>query len=604
VSISSDRPVGAPVIRPAEIDVPAGPEAQVLSLLASGRVADALTLLDGADVPPAFAVLARADARVRTWSVPSHELHGLVATLARRPGTDPALRWWASALVAERLALELDPGAVTAADRALAAIPTDDLLPITALAARARLRRAAATRLLFHPAPGAAEASRADQCAAVTDFLRCGHVGEALVTEAVEAAGRIGFFGVVERDRIEHILDIRSLLDDPASLWPALVDHLLCILGALVDEPDVAAGARDRLATGPDHSADLGPWPALAEMAGLLSGELDDEGLAAFDGAARRFDRRFVRHLWGMMLIAAHRLADGGHPEALRRARSALNLATLGMTERGDLDLHRHRFAIAGGTAPPVGEMVEDIRRLSDHGRPDSADRFASLLADELTARAAPEDAAALRAWNRAGPVPVAPVPEPVPDPDPDPAAVAAVRIGVLSPTLEVTAGGRPVRLGQAAALLIVHLAVAGGTLHVEQVGDLLWPEAPIPVVRQRLNSLLHRIRRQHPAVSALVGRTDDVVLLDRSRSDVDLWALDGPGTEPEALPALLASVRGNLCHVQFPYDERLVDARHQLAARWARRAGEVLAQDPGARPRLVAAATALELDAGTLGAV
>jgi hypothetical protein len=262
---------------------------------------------------------------------------------------------------------------------------------------------------------------------------------------------------------------------------------------------------------------------------------------------------------------------------------------------RGDLDLHRHRFAITGGSTPPVGEMVADLRRLSEHGRPDSADRFASLLADELTARAAPEEAAVLRAWNRAAPDlgTAAPVP-----------AGAAVRVGVLCPTLEITVDGRPIRLGQAAALLVVHLAVADGTLHVEQVGDLLWPDASLAVVRQRLNSLLHRLRRQHPAVSALIGRTDDVLLLDRSRARLDLWALDAPGTEPAALPALLGSVRGNLCHVQFPYDERLVEARHELAARWARRAAGALALDPGARPRLAAAATALELDAGMLGEV
>ena len=66
---------------------------------------------------------------------------------------------------------------------------------------------------------------------------------------------------------------------------------------------------------------------------------------------------------------------------------------------------------------------------------------------------------------------------------------------------LEVSVDGCPVRLGQAAALLVLHLAAATGPLHIEQVGDRLWPDAKLPVIRQRLNSLVHRIRRQHPAL-------------------------------------------------------------------------------------------------------
>jgi hypothetical protein len=568
-------------------------ETRVLALLAAGRLGEVRRLIAAGGLPAPFATVARADIGVRTYTANAPGVQRLADDLANAKGHDPALVWWARALVAERLAMELDPIAGPVAREALAEIPGDDLLPVTALAARGRLRRVAASHAMHLSSAGAVEAGRRDREGAVADFLRCGHGDEVLLTDVLESAVGIVFFGEPHGPLLGRMIGHRSLLDDPASLWPPLVDHMIWVLAALFGDAEAGEDARARLSTRPEAAVDLGPWPALVELAG----HLDGTRLAAFDAALARFDRRFIRFVWGMMLVAANRLADAGHPDALRRAQFALGAAGLGPEIGADLALHRHRFEIAAGRLPPVEEMVGDLRRLRAAGRPESAARFARVLAGELGSRSATDEAIAVRDWETREPRSVQEPTEPVAAP-----RLPGVHVTVLAPVLEVSAHGEAVRLGHGAALLVVHLVVADGRLHVEQVGNLLWPEAPLPVVRQRLNSLLHRLRRQHPAVGTLLSRTGDVVLLDSRHCVIDLTRFDTPSPGAETVIEALGAVRGNLCQVQFPYDEHLVEARHQVVARWTRQAREVLTLDPGARPRLMAAAAALDVDPEMVG--
>jgi hypothetical protein len=54
--------------------------------------------------------------------------------------------------------------------------------------------------------------------------------------------------------------------------------------------------------------------------------------------------------------------------------------------------------------------------------------------------------------------------------------------------------------------------------------------------------------------------------------------------------------VRGNLCDVQLPYDEHLLDARHALAGRVSRAARDVARRDPDAAPALRPVLTRFDL--------
>jgi DNA-binding SARP family transcriptional activator len=113
--------------------------------------------------------------------------------------------------------------------------------------------------------------------------------------------------------------------------------------------------------------------------------------------------------------------------------------------------------------------------------------------------------------------------------------------------------------------------------VHIEQVSDVLWPDATLSVARGRVNTVVYRLRRVLRPGGGDIVRTGDLVSLELGDVDIDLityrQALLGDET---VRTDALAAVRGNLCHAQFPYDEWFVAARNEFAATWvdhARRA-------------------------------
>jgi DNA-binding SARP family transcriptional activator len=135
-----------------------------------------------------------------------------------------------------------------------------------------------------------------------------------------------------------------------------------------------------------------------------------------------------------------------------------------------------------------------------------------------------------------------------------------------MVPVLEIRVRGEGVELRTMAAKLLLALLIARpDPLHVEQAVDLLWPDADVDVGRRRLNTVVHRLRASLGLPASTLRRVGDVLLLDVSGWDVDLFRLDPD--EP---------VAGNLCHVQFPYDDLFVERREviegQLADARARR--------------------------------
>ena len=130
-----------------------------------------------------------------------------------------------------------------------------------------------------------------------------------------------------------------------------------------------------------------------------------------------------------------------------------------------------------------------------------------------------------------------------------------------MVPVLEVEVDGEVVRLRTMPAKLLLALLVAHpDPLHVEQAVDLLWPEAAPEVGRPRLNTVVHRLRTTLRLPPGRLRRVGDVLLLDPAGWDVDLFRL--------RRGEVAGPVAGNLCHVQFPYDDLLVEHRHLLAPR------------------------------------
>jgi DNA-binding SARP family transcriptional activator len=142
------------------------------------------------------------------------------------------------------------------------------------------------------------------------------------------------------------------------------------------------------------------------------------------------------------------------------------------------------------------------------------------------------------------------------------------LEVRVLCRHPDVRVDGEPVELAPRLSLLLLTLVVSPGALHVEAAHDALWPDAPFE--RDRLNTLVHRLRSRLGPGAIGIRRTRDTIELDPDHCRTDLAdhraALAGPA--PVRLTAL-ASVRGNLWDAAHPYEEHLVEARRQFGAQW-----------------------------------
>ena len=181
-----------------------------------------------------------------------------------------------------------------------------------------------------------------------------------------------------------------------------------------------------------------------------------------------------------------------------------------------------------------------------------------------------------------------------------DPGALA---VDVLAPVLAVTTDGHTVPVRPSVAKLLLALVVVHPEpLHVEQATDLLWPDLRLDTARLRLNTVVHRLRRLLAPSGGALQRTADVLLLDPAGLDVDLFRLRRELEVDKADAGVVAAVRGNLCHVQFPYDDLFIDHRRDLGRAGGRRPP---GSSPGATPiprRSSRARRALGLDPGVLG--
>jgi DNA-binding SARP family transcriptional activator len=170
-----------------------------------------------------------------------------------------------------------------------------------------------------------------------------------------------------------------------------------------------------------------------------------------------------------------------------------------------------------------------------------------------------------------------------------------AVELQVLRPDLVIRRNGEVVAVPPRAATLLVALAHAHpNPVHVERVHDILWPDRELRP--NRLNTLVHRLRSALGESPEVLRRDGPLLRLDERYCDVDLWAYRRKlhGGAEERL-AGLAAVRGNLCEAQLPYNEHLVEARHELLADWLRHAGAAV-HDHGTRARLAEAAACLRV--------
>ena len=590
-------------------------EDAVLHLLSEGRIDEVFTLLDqwpSGGERELFAELARADARFRTLRIEVRELQRLQQRVDQHPNVDAGLHLWANALICERLLIDGDPTGVLIARTLLDELPTDPLPPVLVTYAGARIKRMVADGWLFAPTPEALVAHRELAEEVACDLIRCGFREEAAVTRGVSAGMQAMMWSEQIDENLEVLIDARRALRvDDGSHWPSMLDMFLMTTALFSGDLDTVHEALARLEQ-PSIT-----YPYVEIIAGLVRALLDlvesgasAEAFAQIDVALAPVisDHPRWAHAWQGQI--ANALADLGDPRAARFERAAAASPLNSASQRTERDLLKLRVAAIEGDPPTVSDVKQLVEELAATGRRRQAARLALRLARDLARAGAASDAKVLHGWG------VDHLPqegrrtiweqllaEPLVDDawDHEPSAgTAGLRIEVLRPALVIELDGRPVAITDMQAKLVLALTIAHPTpVHVEQVTDLLWPELPVATARPRLSTLLHRLRRSLERGPAIVIRRGDLLSLAADQVEVDLLHLravlaDSSRDRHERLAAL-AAVRGNLCAIQFPYEDTFIEGRRRFAADWQRHA-DAFATDPGATARLDDARRAIEL--------
>jgi hypothetical protein len=618
------------VAGPWEVErVDAAFESRVLRRLGVWDLKGARTLLGEAADDDLFVAVARVDLRHRLTVARLDEIHDTRARVRACTSPGDPRRPWIEAILAESLLLACDPAASTVVDDALAETDDEPVPDLLSLYARARLRRArAGVAIVFDPTSDPMH-WRALRDRAIDDLLRCGFVEEAELTHSlvVTAASLFRQEGLAES--FDQVLESRRLLAGP----PGVIDLLPANEGPAVS--DVTDGAAVLLAfemgdlrrmresveqaRADGRSAHLlgvllrfveGVLAAVDLTAGADAGKWDACELA-LDDLGRTHPR--IRQL--LLLSLAHLLADLGSADAARYGARYLVLPAIATPRNLESEVLRVRLHVLAGRdvrRAAIVALFDEFALGGDH----RAARAALRVARDLDRAGAADDAAALRRWSlghlphpgqlsdweRSQLTPGEPTREVTARSGGAGDTWRGVEIRVLRPTIEVVLDGEPLAVRTSHARLLIGLALAHPIpLHAEQASELLWPGDALAATRRRLNTEVHRLRQRLGRDA--INRRGDLLSLSTSACHVDLFdyraVLDDASAALEVRLAALASVTGVLCEAQLPYDETLIDERHQFVAHWSRLAGEVIAGHATAATRLrpVAAALAVDLD-------
>jgi hypothetical protein len=379
------------------------------------------------------------------------------------------------------------------------------------------------------------------------------------------------------------------------SAWGPLLDAVRGMVALHVGDPATALAAFDDAEADPVHPIARAIAHFGRALAGLLGADGDPTALAAVDDAIDEARRCMPRYVSTLQLVVAHALADCGRPQMVRYVRPVLDAPQVGVAGEPEERLLRLRADLVAGMVPPAEEVKAHLLELVERHLRRSAGLHALRIARDYDRLDLPGEGDALRQWGvkmlphpractlwelilsaqPAGPAGAPPGP---PATFPTPRTGAVVR--VLEPRLVLEVDGTAVPLRHTAAKLLLALVIRHPRpMNIEEVADLLWPGAAPRDVRSRLNTLVHRLRSTAPALGAGVRRTGDLLGFDGTNCAVDLLAYrQRLSASTQERRDALASVRGNLCEAQFPYDEQLVDERHAFTATWLNHARGLVA--------------------------
>ena len=545
----------------------------VLRSLADGRFGALPAPLDRLRAAsPLLAEVAAADAAARIGEVGLAALRSLQERASRDAPDQPLAQWWALAILGERAWLDADLGVIPLAVQALPSLPSEPFATLPLLYVRGRLRRIASAVYLVAPSPDAVSEHQRLRDLAIADFQRAGFTAEVALTRGLAAAiHAISTWDDVLED-LAVVADARTMLGDADdSVWVPVLAQLHALVALTAGDlpvADAAIGAVER-------RREVHPvFASFADMARaehtLVTTGGSDPAVKAVTGALERLHDRHPPLLGLHHLRIANLLADYACTDDAR----AVGLAGLSWPPTNRAmglagSALRLRLDVLDGLEVPLDAVTPVLESLASLGLSRRAAAMALRSARDFDRVGSPEVASSLRTWalprlpnsrrrtrwEHQWSLPLSPGLPSVQSTSTD-----GVVVRVMVPVMEVSVGGEVVELRtMVAKLLLALLAVWPDPLHVEQAVDLLWPDADVDVGRRRLNTVVHRLRTALGLSATTLRRLGDVLLLDVTGWDVDLFRLDDDPDQP---------VAGNLCHVQFPYDELFIERRQVVEAR------------------------------------
>lgn len=596
--------------RPGDHD---GGHQKIVEMLAEGRVVELRRRINTTDrEEDLFAAIAVVDASARLLEAGLADIQRLQRRAAREAPEDDLYRWWLDVILAERVFVTCDVEAIAHAMRTLTEIPTGAFLPVEVLFVRARLRRLASMSYLLDPSPESFAGHRDLRDGAVADFLRCGFNDEAAMTRGLSA----GLLALITsnniRENLHCIAEARAALGTTkGSIWGPALDFLSAAVSLLAGDIAGAIAGLDRL-TDPSNTADYyDAWVRLCRaIIQFLATQGDAATLAQVDTAIDGLRDTHARLAQAFQMHLAAGLADLGRPEATLYAIAALDMPPLSKVDAIERQVLQIRIDALAGTVPSAPDLKALLLSLDHLGHVRQAGALALRVSHDCARLGSMSDADALHTWG----LERLPGPQdrtlwehgwarPLAEADigaaprlPEMAEMSAasvvtavssdqpsspsppVVVHVLAPVLTVEVGFEKVAVRETVAkLLLLLVAKHPSPVHIEVAGEMLWPGAPLETVRRRLNTTMHCLRRTLGANADAVRRSGDTIKLGSAPLEVDLFRYRADLRDPRRRPSAVAGIAGVLCHVQFPYDRTLLDARNCLIGEWMDHASTML---------------------------
>ncbi len=561
---------------------------------------------------PLVLSLFEADAGVRLWDRPSFELETLRPAVTEC-GDRVDLQLWYSAITAEHYLMQLDLSAFAVAQAALQGAEAGDGRYF-ARVSRGRLLRMLAIGSLIAGAGGNAEEVASLRERAVAEFVAVGCAEEILATDTILGLAR----AMVQReDAAECAAALEELTRQARQMGTDRAANVVLAaawVSLLAWDPNGV-----RAALGEIDTVTTGLAPVLADMRDMLVAcvQIVEEGsggsiASELPDLVARTSRRSLL-VGGVAIFLAGLLLDVGLWElAGEVVPDEILGAPLPAVSHLDAATVRARLRVL---REPCEEAVAAFESTVESGARFGSERSlaVSLLrgARDCERVGLVDAAGRLRARGLAG-LPEAgrrtaresyyatPSTAVHAAPGRSSADLRSGELLVLGPDVRVRRFGREIRPRSTNAKFLALLAGERRAVTTEWMVESLWPNVAPDVGRERLNSLVYRLR------CLLDLDSDELVLRERHGLELDpgtTWRVDARdfadalGGDTEERLRCLDLYRDGYCRRQFAYDDEIAATRSRFEGLWIRLVGSLLADGALSRDEVLARATRLRID-------